>query len=298
MHFLTKTFAALPFFIMLVVPAEAVAQYTVDKERLLSAIEYLSSDEMAGRRTATPQNEQARLFIEKAFKEAGLTSFGGSFMHPFEFKNRQGVSIKGTNVVGFLAGKSDSLIILTAHFDHLGVRGEDIYNGSDDNASGTAALMEMATILSKTELNHTIVFAALDAEEMGLQGARALFGSPVFDTSTIRMNINMDMISINDRNELYASGTYHHPGLKPLLEEVERGTVNLRFGHDRPEQGSDDWTGQSDHGVFHQNGIPFIYFGVEDHPHYHRPTDIFENIHKDFLCRCGSIYSERPITYR
>jgi len=99
----------------------------------------------------------------------------------------------------------------------------------------------------------------------------------------IRLNVNMDMLAISPKNELWASGTYHNPFLKPIIEEVP--TVEgftLSFGHDRPEQGIDDWTNSSDHGPFHKEGIPHIYFGVEDHEHYHQDTDTFENIHPDF----------------
>ena len=59
--------------------------------------------------------------------------------------------------------------------------------------------------------------------------------------------------------------------------------LNLKLGHDSPDLGKDDWTGQSDHGAFHNKGIPFLYFGVEDHEHYHKPTDTFENVNQEFF---------------
>ena len=99
------------------------------------------------------------------------------------------------------------------------------------------------------------------------------------------LNINLDMISRNEDNELYISGTYHNPNLKVPLEQVDPILpVILRYGHDNPnETGVDDWTTMSDHIVFHEAGIPFICFGVEDHPDYHRPTDDFENIDPFFF---------------
>ena len=93
----------------------------------------------------------------------------------------------------------------------------------------------------------------------------------------------MDMISRNDKNELYATGTFHYPNFKPYLETVQKkAPVKLKFGHDDPKLGRDDWTFQSDHGVFHRKKIPFIYFGVEDHKDYHKPTDVFQNIQPKF----------------
>jgi Zn-dependent M28 family amino/carboxypeptidase len=99
--------------------------------------------------------------------------------------------------------------------------------------------------------------------------------------------VNMDMVSRSEAGELYAAGTYHYPFLFPLVERVaERAPVTLLTGHDRPDlPPGDDWTLSSDHGAFHEVGIPFIYFGVEDHPGYHNPTDTFENITPEFYVR-------------
>ena len=95
----------------------------------------------------------------------------------------------------------------------------------------------------------------------------------------ILLNVNMDMVARGD-GLLWAGGAYHTPALAPILEAVaENAPVTLRLGHDRPgAPEGDDWTTSSDHGPFHLAGIPFVYFGVEDHPDYHRPTDDFENV--------------------
>ena len=98
----------------------------------------------------------------------------------------------------------------------------------------------------------------------------------------IVLNINMDMIAHNDSLRLYASGTYHYPQLKPQLENLD-SPITLLFGHDDPNnKDEDDWTFSSDHRSFHKEKIPFVYFGVEDHKDYHKPTDTFENINQDF----------------
>src|SRR5690606_27737683 len=116
-------------------------------------------------------------------------------------------------------------------------------------------------------------FAALDAEEMGLQGAKALVNDFPFPLNTVILNINLDMISKNQRNELYAAGTAHYPHLRPLLEEASKDApIKLLFGHDIPGTDMQDWTSASDHAAFHEQGIPFIYFGVEDHEDYHKAT--------------------------
>jgi Zn-dependent M28 family amino/carboxypeptidase len=249
----------------------------LDTEQLIEDLRVLSSDEMEGRRTGTEGNRKAREYLVQRFEEEGADPFQGSFTHEFEFSNRNGEAMTGINVVGEIPGKIDSVIVITAHYDHLGIRDSLIYNGADDDASGTAALITYIDYFSHVQPNHTFVFAAFDAEEMGLQGARAFTEDSLFMERVV-MNINLDMISNNDQNELYASGTFHHPEFKPVLEGIETGEVKLLFGHDRPEQGYDDWTNASDHAAFHAKRKKFIYFGVEDHEHYHQYTDEFATI--------------------
>ncbi len=95
--------------------------------------------------------------------------------------------------------------------------------------------------------------------------------------ANIIFNLNMDMVSRNDKNEIYASGTFHYPQLSKYIDSIRPLTkVTVSLGHDDASKGaSDDWTTQSDHYPFHKKGIPYIYFGVEDHPDYHQPTDQF-----------------------
>lgn len=261
----------------------------VDKKSLLDNLEFLSSDSFKGRRTGTEENLRARKFLVEEFKNMGLETHYKNYEQLFSFESRkEQKKIEGANVEGFVAGnESRKIIVISAHFDHVGIgtaiAGDSIYNGADDNASGTAALLAMAKYFKKNRPKHSIIFVSLDGEEMGLQGARALVKDFPFPLENIVLNINMDMISRNDKGELYASGTYHNPDLKPILEAASKGQrPKLVFGHDLPGTGSDDWSKSSDHGAFLEKEIPHIYFGVEDHPDYHRPSDEFKNIQPDF----------------
>lgn len=261
----------------------------VDKKSLLDNLEFLSSDSFKGRKTGTEENLRARKFLVEEFKNIGLETHYKNYEQLFSFESRrQQKKIEGANVEGFVAGsESRKIIVITAHFDHVGIgtaiAGDSIYNGADDNASGTAALLAMAKYFKENRPKHSMIFVSLDGEEMGLQGARALVNDFPFPLENIVLNINMDMISRNDKGELYASGTYHNPDLKPILEAASKGqSPKLVFGHDLPGTGSDDWSKSSDHGAFLEKEIPHIYFGVEDHPDYHRPSDEFKNIQPDF----------------
>ena len=185
--------------------------------------------------------------------------------------------VRGTSAPG-------RFIVVTAHFDHLGVRNGQIFNGADDNASGVAALLAVASRVSATKPAHSVVFAALDAEETGLNGARAFLAEPPVPREGIVMNVNLDMVGRDAKNLLFAAGTFHYPFLKAYLKDVARPPVVLRLGHDAPNvKGEDDWTRDSDHYPFHQAGIPFIYFGVEDEAQHHKATDDAETMTKEFF---------------
>lgn len=279
------------------VPADPDLFVAADSARLLDDLGALSHDSMEGRRTGTPGGQRAQAYLLAAFREAGLQEPPQGFLQPFEFRSRRDTAqaLQGANVVGYVPGRQPGLgaVVLTAHFDHLGIRpprpgteaevlGDSIYNGADDNASGTAAILSFARYFAAHPPRHTLVFAALDAEELGSAGARDLVEREW--PPEVVLNLNLDMISRSD-SLLFAAGTHHYPSLRPILEGVEaRGPVALRFGHDqRGAEGVDDWTGSSDHRLFHERGIPFIYFGVEDHPDYHRATDEVERIDPAFF---------------
>lgn len=260
----------------------------INAAQLLLDDKTLSADDMEGRGIGTTGGIKAREYVAARLKAAGVKSFGGSYFQPFEFTNRVDAKISGANVVGYIEGKifKDKYIVVTAHYDHLGTKNGQIYNGADDDASGVAALFALAEYFKKNKPTHSMIFVAFDGEESGLQGSRKFVAAPPVKKESIALNINMDMVAHNDVNELYASGTYHYPALKPTLEKIAKtARVKLILGHDRPEQKSDDWTNQSDHFAFHQQKIPFVYFGVEDHKDYHKPTDDFVNINQAFYVR-------------
>ncbi len=260
-----------------------------DAAQLLKDIEYLASDELEGRSADRPSMQKARDYVEKRFKESGLQPIGTTYRREFDITMRgRDEALKGINFVGQIKGKKspERYIIITAHYDHVGIQNGEIYNGADDNASGTAALFAIAKHFSKKKPQHSLIFVAFDAEEKGLQGARHFVANLPAAKESILLNINMDMISRNDKNELYAAGTFHYPQFRPALESVAKtAKIKLLLGHDDPKLGRDDWTNQSDHAAFHREKIPFIYFGVEDHPDYHRPTDVFANVQPEFYVK-------------
>lgn len=260
--------------------------------QLLKDVEILSSDEYEGRKSGTKGSEMSRAYLTKRLKEIGVAPLSslGAYEQNFEIKGRNSIT-KGVNLVSYIKGKTDDVIVISAHYDHIGVIKNEVYNGADDNASGVGALLSFAKYFKEHQPNYTMVFALFDAEEAGLQGAKAFVATPPVALDKIKLNINMDMISHNDKGELYAVGTFKYPELKRYLV-TNNPNIKLLLGHDDPKLGHDDWTNQSDQGAFNAKNIPFIYFGVEDHVDYHKATDEFKNINQEFYVNAVSVILE------
>jgi Zn-dependent M28 family amino/carboxypeptidase len=275
------------------------AQSRLNAAQMQLDLQILASDRFQGRGVGSAGNQLAVQLIAARYKELALKPFGSSFQEPFSFTERSVRSLwKGDgsfdktfsnvdNVVGFVPGRStpDDFIVVSAHFDHLGVVNNDIYHGADDNASGAAALLAIAAYVSRHPLSRTIVFCAFNAEEHGLRGARAFVAAQPFPKEHLLLDINMDMIGRSDHHRLIASGAGHYPQLRPIVEEAARtAAVPVHQGYDRPSLVGlrDDWTGLSDHGAFYERGIRYIYFGVEDHADLHKPSDTADRIDEAF----------------
>jgi|TARA_B110000908_G_scaffold65251_1_gene79191 Zn-dependent M28 family amino/carboxypeptidase len=163
----------------------------------------LASDEMEGRGTGTPGIEKAAVYIENEFKRIGLSTFQDleTYRQTFTFQNRRTEeNITASNIIGVLEGKSkkDEFVIVSAHFDHLGIRKttgqlDSIYNGANDDASGVTGVLTLAEYFKNKGTNErTIVFVAFTGEEMGLKGS-TYFGKGI-DASKFVAGINLEMI--------------------------------------------------------------------------------------------------------
>lgn len=286
----------------------------VNDEMLLQNLKVISHDSMEGRFFGTEGNNKTQKFIAKQFDLIGIEpvfssgyiqkypyTFQGKFrqnVYPIsnpaeDFSNVPDTTVTGGNVVAMIKGEIKKTIVITGHLDHLGIKNGEIFNGADDDASGAAALLSIAKYFKNNTAKHTLIFAAVDAEEIGSLGCDFLLNNFPIDLENIVLNINMDMIAHNDSSELYASGLYHYPNLKKPLDNIKSAKVNLLYGHDDPkEEGVQDWTFSSDHREFHKRQIPFIYFGVEDHKDYHKASDTFETINQEFYINAVKLIIE------
>jgi len=263
----------------------------VDSAGLLSDVFRLAADSMMGRYMGSPEGAKARDFIAARFDALGLGTIAPGRIHPITVpaSARLPDGARAWNIVGLIRGTQspEQYVVITAHFDHVRgatVAGDSIYNGADDNASGTAALMAMAKYFRQNPPRHSVVLAAVDGEERGMWGSRHFVDTPTVPLEKILVNVNMDMIGRNVKNELYAAGPGKWPLLRPsVAAAVVCAPLTLLLGHDTPAAGpGNDWTTQSDQGSFHRKNIPFVYFGVEDHPDYHKPSDHPERLMPGF----------------
>ncbi len=205
----TKYIAILAFYAILI-SANSYSQETIKKGEIeidstivRKHLYTLSSDNMMGRRTGTQGIEKAAQYIENEFKRIGLQTYDTlqSFRQTFSFKSRRtGEELVASNLIGILPGKSrkDEYVVISAHYDHLGIRKREnqidsIYNGANDNASGVTGVLSLAEYFKNKDINErTIVFIAFTAEEMGLVGSRQ-FGKGI-DASKFVAGINLEMI--------------------------------------------------------------------------------------------------------
>jgi len=189
------------------------------------------------------------------------------------------------NVVGLLKGAgelAEEVLAIGAHFDHLGMGevsslaakpGSEVHNGADDNASGTAGLLELAGALSsrRDQPSRSLLFLAFSAEEQGLLGSRHYVNHPAVPLDKTIAMINMDMIGRMQDKRLIVGGTGSSPGWRDLLTQLnEDANLDLKF--------RDGGFGPSDHSSFYSRDIPVLFFFTGVHGDYHKPSDDYDKI--------------------
>ena len=243
---------------------------TVQETR--KTLSYLASDEMEGRKPGNPGNFIAVSFIKKEFESYGLETHLQKFTYTFRWRvgliRWRTVEIETMNVIGVLKGTSDKHVVIGAHMDHLGLDGDgDAYNGADDNASGTTAILELAEAFGKSDARpkDTIVFIAFNAEELGLLGSKHYVSDPLLPLDDCKLMINLDMVGRLRGITVTAQGGNLSRSVTQLVDKLDDNypfDVNITVPGNR-----------SDHAPFNWNGVPVLFFHTGTHPQYHRTTD-------------------------
>ena len=291
---------------------------SITEKDLKDLLYVYASDEFEGRNTGEPGQKLAVNFIRDFYKandiekaintenyfQKFLVDFSGrQVANPDDIDTRitkENIDwVRTENVAAIIRGseKPNEYIIITAHLDHVGIQGDDIYNGADDDGSGSMALLEIAqafklAVLDGNRPKRSIVILHVSAEEKGLLGSRYYVENPLFPLENTITNLNVDMIGRTDPTResdndhyIYLIGTDRLSSmLHETSEKVNERTVNLELDYkfnawDDPNR----FYFRSDHFNFDKNNIPVIFYFSGTHEDYHMPTDTADKIRYDLL---------------
>ena len=289
---------------------------TITSEELSDLIYEFSSDKFEGRNTGEPGQKLAVEFIRDFYKSNNIIKAENTedYFQKFlvDFQSRQVTRpdninednidwVKTENVAAIIEGSTypNEYIVLTAHLDHVGTENGEIFNGADDDGSGSMALLEIAEAFKLAELDgnrpkRSIVILHVSAEEKGLLGSKYYSENPLYPLDDTITNLNLDMIgrtdptrSSNNDEYIYLIGTDRlSTMLHETSEKINGRTVNLELDYrfnawDDPNR----FYERSDHWHFAKNNIPVIFYFSGTHEDYHQPTDTAEKIRYDLLTK-------------
>ena len=295
---------------------------TADAAAIRRDVAWLASDALEGRATGAPGNDSAALHIARRFQALGLraplaTEAGcpvdptappclAGYAQPFTARAAalahagEPWELPTRNVVGVLPGRDPArrgeYVVVGAHFDHLGrssagaldpAAGNAIRNGADDNASGTAAVLELARLLARHPPARSVVFVGFSGEELGLLGSQFFVEHPPVPLDAVRAMLNFDMVGRlrDDRLIVYGVATAEE---LPRLVDSANVAPRLAIG------AVGDGFGPSDHSSFYAKGIPVLHLFTDLHGEYHRATDDVELVSAEGIARVVD-YAERVV---
>lgn len=210
---------------------------------------------------------------------------------------RQVEPVQASNLVGVVPGTDprlkDEVILVSAHHDHLGQHEGKVFLGADDNASGTAGILEVARLLSKAKPRRTVLFLSVSGEEDGLLGSAAFIARPPLDLSRVKADINLDMIGRGKEDEIHVTPARIEGAVTTLVLEARKSAARkgLQLG-----AGAEAYWRRSDHYNFVRKGIPAIFFFAGMHEDYHRATDTPDKINLSKLARIVDLTADVVLT--
>ncbi len=260
---------------------------------LLTHLNALAHDTMQGRRAGSIHEEKAAVYVRAEFQEYGLEpavpGYLQEFTIPIPVDGQSG--LESQNVLAVLPGSgelADQWVIVGAHYDHMGVgTGGVVYNGADDNGSGTALVLEAARYLSEyveaglsgERDRRSVMFQTYGAEEVGLIGSTYFCSNASVPLPSITAMVNLDMVGRLRQDTLILIGTSSSVGWQPLIEEAGGGQFDLII--------TDEAVNRSDQYCFFANGRPVMFVHTGTHAEYHTPADDVVTLNMDGMVRVG-----------
>jgi hypothetical protein len=279
---------------------------TITSEELRTHLTIVASDEMEGRNTGSEGQKKAGRYLIEQHKSSGLsypkgaTDFYQKVPSEYMKKGFSPALPDSENIWTFIEGSElpEEIVVVSAHYDHVGVKNDEVYNGADDDGSGTVALLEIAQAfqLAKKEGNgpkRSILILHVTGEEYGLHGSRYYSENPLFPLKNTVANVNIDMIGRRDdlhkntNNFVYIIGSdYLSTDLYKVCEEVNKTHIKLELDYKYNDRNDPNrFYYRSDHYNFAKNGIPSVFFFSGTHVDYHKPTDEVDKIEFDALAK-------------
>ena len=277
---------------------------TITADELKDHLYTFASDEFMGRDTGEPGQKLAAEYLKEEYQELGIPSPLGGDDYYQEVPSsafRRGNIKDSENVLAFIEGSTmpEEILVLSSHYDHVGVDDEgNIYNGADDDGSGTVAILEIAEAFIQAKKDgygpkRSILFLNVTGEEKGLVGSRYYTENPVFPLKNTVTNLNIDMIGRigegmeNSGDYVYLIGSDKlSTELHNLSEEVNSKYLNLNLDYTfNDENDPNRFYYRSDHYNFAKHDIPIIFYFNGVHEDYHRPTDTPDKIEYDLLAK-------------
>ena len=278
------------------------AYSSITLEELKTNLYIIAGDEMEGRETGSAGQKKAGEYMIDQYKKYGISfpSALGSFYQkvPSEAMKKYGETLPDSeNILAFIEGseKPDEIIVISAHYDHVGMKKGEIYNGADDDGSGTVAVMEIAQAFQEAKKKgygpkRSILFLHVTGEEHGLFGSEYYSDHPVFPLVNTVANLNIDMIGRDDpenrgKKYVYVIGSEMlSSDLKKISETTNDKTVKLElnYKYDDPKDPQRLYY-RSDHYNFAKHNIPVAFYFDGIHEDYHKPTDTPDKIDYDIL---------------
>jgi hypothetical protein len=217
----------------------------------------LAAPSFEGRETGTEGEKRAAEYIAARLRDAGAE---------VRLQEFQGHGTTGRNVIGIVRGASEEAVVLGAHYDHLGLAKSGVNHGADDNASGTAVVLEVARRLARRPPKRTVVAVAFSGEEMGLLGSKAYVREPAVPLAATVAMVNLDMVGrYREKVTVFGSATGGR-----FAEHLADSRLPIVY--------SKESIGPSDHTSFVLKGIPSVHLFTGSHPDYHKPGDVAEKI--------------------
>lgn len=279
---------------------------SISKESLKTNLNIIASDEMEGRDTGSKGQKKAGDYLISQYRKSGISFPTGASdfyqrIPSASLNSRRNENLPDSeNIWAYIEGseKPEEVLVISAHYDHIGIKNGEIHYGADDDGSGTVAVLEIAKAFQKAKVEgngpkRSILFLHVTGEEHGLLGSKYYSENPLFPIANTITDVNIDMIGRRDdlhkdsNNYIYLIGSdYLSSDLYKICEDANKNFINTTIDYTFNDRNDPNrFYYRSDHYNFAKKGIPSVFLFNGVHADYHKPTDTPDKIEYDALAK-------------